>query len=57
MGEKDFVEYIGKPAAEDMKKTGILASVTAAQAILESSYGKTEIVSRNKITKSREIGF
>lgn len=41
MTEKDFVSYIGPLAADDMKKTGILASVTAAQAILESGYGST----------------
>lgn len=41
--ESEFVEYIGKLAAEDMKKTGILASITAAQAILESGYGSSEL--------------
>lgn len=43
MTEKEFVSYIGPLAATDMKKTGILASVTAAQAILESGYGSTEL--------------
>lgn len=43
MTEKEFVSYIGPLAAADMKKTGILASVTAAQAILESGYGSTEL--------------
>ncbi len=37
MSEKNFVEKIGKLAMADMKKTGILASVTVAQACLESS--------------------
>lgn len=41
MTEKEFVSYIGPLAAADMEKTGILASVTAAQAILESGYGST----------------
>lgn len=41
MTEKEFVSYIGPLAADDMKRTGILASVTAAQAILESGYGST----------------
>lgn len=43
MTEKEFVSYIGELAAEDMKKTGILASITAAQAILESAYGSSEL--------------
>ena len=34
-----FVTEIKKLAKADMKKTGVLASVTAAQAILESGYG------------------
>ena len=41
--EKEFVEKIGKLAAEDMKTSGILASVTTAQACLESGYGTTEV--------------
>lgn len=43
MTEKEFVSYIGPLAAADMKKTGILASVTVAQAILESGYGSTDL--------------
>lgn len=43
MTEKEFVQYIGPLARADMQKTGILASVTAAQAILESGYGTTEL--------------
>lgn len=43
MTEKEFVEKIGNLAAEDMKTSGILASVTAAQACLESGYGTTEL--------------
>lgn len=41
--EADFVEKVGMLATKDMKKTGILASVTTAQAILESGYGSTEL--------------
>ena len=43
MTEKEFVEKIGLLAAEDMKISGILASVTTAQACLESGYGTTEL--------------
>ena len=43
MTEKDFVSWVGDLAHEDMKKTGILASMTAAQAILESAYGESEL--------------
>ncbi len=41
MTNAEFVEYIGNLARQDMKKTGVLASVTTAQAILESGYGKS----------------
>lgn len=43
MTEKEFVGKIGNLAAEDMRTSGILASVTAAQACLESGYGSTEL--------------
>lgn len=43
MSQKEFVDWIGQLAAEDMKTSGILASVTAAQSILESGYGKSEL--------------
>lgn len=43
MSNDTFIEYIGAIAKEDMKKTGILASVTIAQAILESSWGQSEL--------------
>ena len=36
MSREEFVEYIGRLAAADMQTSGILASVTAAQSILES---------------------
>ena len=43
MSQEEFVEYIGRMAAADMQTSGILASVTAAQSILESGYGKSEL--------------
>lgn len=43
MSREEFVEYIGQMAAADMQTSGILASVTAAQAVLESGYGKSEL--------------
>lgn len=43
MSQAEFVDWIGKLSAEDMKNSGILASVTAAQSILESGYGKSEL--------------
>ena len=43
MSQTEFVDWIGQLAAEDMKTSGILASVTAAQSILESGYGKSEL--------------
>ena len=41
VSDRKFIRVVGKLAREDMKKTGILASVTIAQAILESNYGKS----------------
>ena len=43
MSREEFVEYIGQLAAANMQTSGILASVTAAQSILESGYGKSEL--------------
>lgn len=43
MSREEFVEYIGRLAAVDMQTSGILASVTTAQSILESGYGKSEL--------------
>lgn len=40
---EQFLEYIGPRAKEDMKKTGVLASVTIAQSILESAWGQSEL--------------
>ena len=41
MTEQEFVNLVGPLAHEDMLQSGILASVTAAQACLESGYGTT----------------
>lgn len=48
--EDDFVSKVGKMATSDMQTSGILASVTTAQAILESGYGTTDLaVNANNI--------
>lgn len=39
--QKKFIETVGALAAADMQKTGVLASLTIAQAILESGWGKS----------------
>ena len=43
LSEGDVIRKVGSLFTEDMKKTGILASVSLAQFILESGYGKTEL--------------
>ena len=43
LSEKDAVAIIGPLCTADMKKSGILASITAAQFILESGFGKSEL--------------
>lgn len=40
---EDLIEEIGVLCREDMKNTGILASVSLAQFILESGWGKSEL--------------
>ena len=50
MTEKEFVSLLGEQARADMTKTGILASLTTAQGILESGYGTRELaVNANNI--------
>ena len=39
--QKTFIERVGALAAADMQKNGVLASLTIAQAILESGWGKS----------------
>ena len=41
MEDADIVKRVGELCAADMKNTGILASVSASQFILESGYGKS----------------
>lgn len=43
MTEQEFINFMGPLARADMAKSGVLASVTTAQAILESGYGSTEL--------------
>ena len=43
MTEKQFIQRIAPLATKDYQKTGILASVTIAQACLESGYGSTDL--------------
>ena len=43
MSEADVIKKVGPLCTADMKKSGILASVTLAQFILESGYGKSEL--------------
>lgn len=43
MNKKAFIELVGQEAQVDMSRTGILASLVTAQAILESGYGIASI--------------
>lgn len=43
---KGFIERIGRLAAADMQKSGVLASLTIAQAILESGWGKSGLTAK-----------
>ncbi len=46
MNTSQFIQTMGPIAQADYKKTGILASVTLAQAILESGWGKSELAQK-----------
>lgn len=41
--QKNFIKKVGALASADMKKSGVLASLTIAQAILESGWGTSEL--------------
>ena len=43
MSEQEFIQKISSCAIKDMEASGILASITIAQGILESGYGSTEL--------------
>ena len=43
---EDFLAKVGPLAVADAKKSGILASITIAQACLESGYGTSELATR-----------
>lgn len=47
MNAQDFLDKIGDFARKDMQKSGILASLTIAQAILESGWGKYDCGGNN----------
>lgn len=46
--QKNFIKKVGALASADMKKSGVLASLTVAQAILESAWGKSELATIGK---------
>lgn len=41
--QRQFIEKVGRMAQEDMGRTGVLASLTIAQAVLESGWGTSEL--------------
>ena len=44
--QKNFIKAIGESAKKDMQTSHILASITTAQAILESGYGASELAKK-----------
>lgn len=44
--QKNFIKVIGESAKKDMQTSHILASITTAQAILESAYGTSELAKK-----------
>ena len=46
LSEKDLIEKVGKLFTQDNKNSGVLASVSMAQFILESGWGKSELAQK-----------
>ena len=46
LSDADVSKKVGNIFTEDMKKTGVLASISLAQFILESGYGKSELAQK-----------
>lgn len=46
MEQRKFLAMVGLLAQADMQKSGILASLTIAQAILESGWGTSELATK-----------
>lgn len=44
--QQDFIVKVGAAATKDMKQSGVLASLTIAQAILESGWGKSALAAK-----------
>jgi len=44
--QKDFIATVGAMASADMKESGVLASLTIAQAILESGWGTSTLATQ-----------
>lgn len=44
--QKNFIKMVGEVAKKDMQTSHILASITTAQAILESAYGTSELAKK-----------
>ena len=57
---EEVIAKVGPLFTADQKKTGVLASISLAQFILESGYGKSELAQRRvsiqKRLRSREVG-
>ena len=52
--QKNFIEVVGAIASADMKNSGVAASLTTAQAILESAWGKSELTKTNYRIRRRK---
>jgi len=44
--QADFLSWVGPMASADMARSGVLASLTVAQAILESGWGASELATK-----------
>lgn len=56
MSHEEFIDFVGKMACDSMKKTGVPVSVTIAQAILETGWGKSTIQDAKNLFGVKGVG-
>lgn len=56
MSHSEFIDFIGDMACESMRKTGVPASVTVAQAIQETGWGKYTIEDAKNLFGVKGVG-
>lgn len=56
MSHQEFIDFIGNNACDEMRKTGVPVSVTVAQAIQETGWGKSTIEDAKNLFGVKGVG-